>query len=287
MNQHHRFYAYARLLRLDRPIGNFLLLWPTLWALWLAGNGHPSPQLVFLFIVGVILMRGLGCIINDIADRNFDGFVARTKDRPLVIAAITLKEAVGLLLFLCFLAFCLVLQFNSLTVKLSFIGLALTFLYPYAKRFTYWPQSIIGLTFSWGIPMAFAAQTNKIPGIAWLLFITASLWTLAYDTVYAMVDRDDDRKIGIKSTALLLGRGDCLFVAVVQLSFMVLLACLGYVLQLRNFFYLGLGFAGGLLVYQQYLIKDRKPDRCFKAFLNNAWVGAWIFAAFFLGIRPG
>jgi 4-hydroxybenzoate polyprenyltransferase len=285
MNQHYRFRAYAHLLRLHRPVGSVLLLWPTLWAVWLAGNGHPSFKLVILFTVGTFLMRGLGCVANDIADRNFDGFVERTKNRPLVTGAVTLQEALGLLLFLCFLALCLILQFNSLTIKLAFIGLVLTFIYPYTKRFTHWPQGVIGLAFSWGIPMAFAAQTNQVPAIAWLLFITASLWPLGYDTMYAMVDRHDDQKIGVKSTALLLGKNDRLFVAVLQFSFIVLLAYLGYWFKLNSFFYVGLSFASGLLLYQQYLIKDREPKRCFKAFFNNTWVGAFIFLAFFLGIR--
>ncbi|MES2997788.1 MAG: 4-hydroxybenzoate octaprenyltransferase [Pseudomonadota bacterium] len=286
MDQHYRLRVYARLLRLQSPIGCFLLLWPTLWALWLAGNGHPSFNLVFLFIVGTFLMRGLGCVVNDIADRNFDGFVARTKNRPLATGEISLKEALGLLLFLCVLALCLVLQFNHLTITLSFVGLALTMVYPYTKRFTYWPQWVLGLAFSWGIPMAFAAQTNHVPGFAWLLFISASLWPLAYDTLYAMVDRNDDKKIGVKSTALFFSQHDRLFIAVVQMCFIVLLAWFGYLRKLHHFFYLGLSVAAGLLGYQQYLIKDRKPERCFKAFLNNTWVGASIFLAFFLGIRP-
>jgi len=285
MNQHYRFRAYVHLLRLDRPIGSFLLLWPTLWALCLAGNGHPSGRLIFLFIVGVFLMRGLGCVINDIADRNFDGLVARTKNRPLVTGEIGLSAALALLVVLCFFALCVVLQLNSLTIKLAFIGLALTFIYPYTKRFTYWPQGVIGLAFSWGVPMAFAAQTNQVPIVGWLLFVNASLWPLAYDTIYAMVDRHDDKAIGIKSTALLFGQHDRLFIAGVQFSFIVLLACLGHLLKLHRLFYVGLLFTVGLLLYQQYLIKDRKPERCFKAFLNNAWVGAFIFLAFFLGMR--
>ncbi len=283
MNQHYRFLGYIRLLRLHQPIGGFLLLWPTLWALWLAGNGHPPFKLIFLFTLGAFLMRGLGCVANDIADRNFDGFVTRTKKRPLVSGEITLKEAWVLLLFLCFLALCLVLQFNHLTIKLSLIGLALALIYPYTKRFTYWPQWVLGLAFSWGIPMAFAAQTNRVPSIAWLLFICASLWPLAYDTIYAMVDREEDKQIGIKSTALLFGSNETLFIAIFQCSFITLLICLGLLLKLNSIFYVALSLAGGLLIYQQYLIKDRKPENCFKAFLNNNWVGALLFLGFLLG----
>jgi 4-hydroxybenzoate polyprenyltransferase len=283
MKQLYHLRVYAHLLRINQPIGSFLLLWPTLWALWIAGNGHPSRKLVFLFIIGTFLMRGLGCVMNDIADRNFDAFVTRTKKRPLATGEITLKEALILLLILSGLALGLVLQFNALTIRLSVIGILLAFVYPYMKRFTYWPQSVLGLAFSWGIPMAFAAQMNRVPTIAWLLFICASLWPLAYDTIYAMVDREDDKRLGIKSTALLLGQHEILFIAVVHVIFVTLLACLGFFLQLQVIFYYLLSLASGLLLYQHYLIKDRKPDSCFKAFLNNAWVGGLLFLGFFLG----
>ena len=286
MNQHYRFRAYIHLLRLHQPIGSFLLLWPTLWALWLAGNGHPSFKLVLVFTVGTFLMRGLGCVANDIADRHVDGFVTRTKKRPLVTGAIGLKEALVLLLLLSALALGLVLQLNSLTVKLSVVGLALALIYPYSKRFTDWPQGVLGLAFSWGIPMAFAAQTNNVPAIAWLLFLSASLWPLAYDTMYAMVDRDDDKQIGIKSTAVLFGQNETRFIGAVQCSFMALLVCVGWLLKCHSIFYFLLILAAGLLIYQQYLIKDRKAERCFKAFRNNTWVGALIFLGFCLGIHP-
>ncbi|MDQ8038854.1 MAG: 4-hydroxybenzoate octaprenyltransferase [Rickettsiella sp.] len=286
MKQHYRFRAYVHLLRIHQPIGSLLLLWPTLWALWLAGNGHPSLKLVILFTLGTFLMRGLGCVINDIADRNFDGFVTRTKKRPLATGALALKDALILLIFLCFVALCLVLQFNRLTIELSIIGLALALIYPYTKRFTYWPQWVLGLAFSWGIPMAFAAEMNAVPLVAWLLFISASLWPLAYDTMYAMVDREDDKRIGIKSTALFWGHKETLFIGVIQSSFVALLACLGVLLKLHFVFYLALGFASSLLIYQHYLIKDRKPENCFKAFLNNNWVGALLFLGFLLGIHP-
>lgn len=229
-------------------------------------------------------MRGLGCVANDIADRNVDGLVTRTKNRPLATGAIGLQEALLLLLFLSSLALGLVLQFNSLTIKLSLIGLALALIYPYSKRFTDWPQGVLGLAFSWGIPMAFAAINNEVPTIAWLLFLSAALWPLAYDTMYAMVDREDDQQIGIKSTALLFGQNETRFIGVVQGSFITLLVYLGLLLKVHCIFYCLLLLAAGLLIYQQYLIKDRKAERCFKAFLNNTWVGALIFLGFFLGL---
>jgi 4-hydroxybenzoate polyprenyltransferase len=285
MKQHYRLRAYSHLLRLHQPIGSFLLLWPTLWALCLVGNGHLPPKLTGLFIIGTFLMRGLGCVANDIADRNFDGFVTRTKKRPLASGEISLKPALCLLLLLSALALVLVMQFNRLTIALSVIGLALALIYPYCKRFTYWPQWVLGLAFSWGIPMVFAAQLNKVPMSAWLLFISASLWPLAYDTIYAMVDREDDKQLGIKSTALLFGQNETRFIGVVQCGFIALLACLGLLLKLHAIFYLLLSLAASLLLYQQFLIKDRKAGRCFKAFLNNAWVGALIFLGFLLGLR--
>lgn len=286
MKQLTRLRPYAHLLRLHQPIGGFLLLWPTLWALCLAGEGRPSLKLVFLFTLGTFLTRGLGCVASDIADRHFDGLVTRTKKRPLVTGEVGLKAAFSLLLLTCFLALCVVLQLNALTIKLSIIGLALALIYPYAKRVTYWPQGVLGLAFSWGIPMAFAAQMNQVPPIAWLLFMTAVLWPLAYDTMYAMVDREDDRHIGVKSTALLFGRHDRLFIAVVQTSFMTLLILLGFLLKLQASYYLFLSLAASLFVYQHYLIKDRKPERCFKAFLNNSWVGALLLLGFVLGTHP-
>lgn len=284
MNQLFRLRPYVQLLRLHQPIGSILLLWPTLWALWIAGKGHPSLTNLLLFGVGVFLMRSLGCVANDIADRKFDGQVARTQHRPLATQAISLKAAVWILLSLAGFALWCVLQFNHFTFQLAWIGLGLTLLYPYAKRFTYWPQVILGLAFSWGIPMAFAAQTNQVPFFAWLLYLSASLWPLAYDTIYAMVDREDDRKIGIKSTATRLNEWDVLFVAMIQMVFMLCLLGVGQWLNLAPAYYLCLLGASGLFIYQHYLIKKRVPARCFKAFLNNAWVGALIFLGFYLGM---
>lgn len=285
MKQLHYLRTYARLLRLHQPIGSFLLLWPTLWALWIAGGGHPSGRLVFLFVMGTFLMRSLGCVANDIADRNIDGFVTRTKKRPLATGEIQLREALVLLLFLSSLALSLVIQLNRLTITLALVGFILALIYPYAKRFTYWPQAVLGLAYSWGIPMAFAAQQNNVPRIAWLLFMSAALWPLAYDTIYAMVDREDDRRLGIKSTALRLGQHEVLFIALVQVSFVLLLAFFGFFLKLQVTFYFMLGLVGGLFIYQHYLIKRREPARCFKAFLNNTWVGAFLFLGFLLGMH--
>ena len=285
MKQPYRLRAYAQLLRLSRPVGSFLLLWPTLWALLLAGNGYPSWRLVVVFVMGVFIMRSLGCVINDIADRHWDGFVTRTKNRPLVKGTVSLTEALFLLCGLIGVAGVLALQLNALTFKLAFLGLALAVIYPYTKRFTYWPQAVLGLAFSWGVPMAFAAQTQQVSCLAWCLFLSASLWPIAYDTLYAMVDREDDQRLGIKSTACFWGRFDRLFVAVVQLVFLLSLVVVGRLFSLSGYFYLSLCLAGALMLYQQYLIRDRLPSRCFKAFVNNTWVGAVVFMGIFLGLR--
>ncbi|MFU8798341.1 MAG: 4-hydroxybenzoate octaprenyltransferase [Gammaproteobacteria bacterium] len=268
--QLNKVWAYARLMRVHRPIGIFLLLWPTLWALWIAGNGHPDPQIIFIFVCGVFIMRSAGCVINDYADKKFDGYVERTKDRPLVTGEVTPKEALILFSVLCFTAFTLVLFLNTLTILLSPIAVILAGLYPFAKRYTYWPQAILGTAFAWAIPMAFAAQINYIPPIAWLMFLMTILWTIIYDTQYAMVDRRDDKKIGIKTTALLFGKYDCFIIGLFQCTVILLL----YFIGVHYFALLG---AGLLFIYQQYLMKDRIPKNCFNAFLNNNWVGLVIF----------
>ncbi|WP_235776135.1 4-hydroxybenzoate octaprenyltransferase [Rickettsiella massiliensis] len=223
------------------------------------------------FSSGVFLMRSLGCVANDIADRKWDGQVKRTQQRPLATQAISLNAA-------------LVLQLNRFTFQLAWVGLGLTLIYPYAKRFTYWPQVILGLTFSWGIPMAFAAQINQVPLFAWLLYVSASSWPLAYDTIYAMVDREDDQKVGIKSTAIRLYQRETQFIAAVQMTFILSLFGLGRWLGFSSAYYVGLLGATGLFVYQQYLIQERIPEHCFKAFLNNAWVGALIFLGIYFGM---
>ena len=273
---------YLLLMRLHRPIGILLLLWPTLWALWIAGQGHPDLKVLIIFILGVVVMRSAGCVINDIADRNFDGHVERTKNRPLVTGQVSLREAVILFLLLCIVALLLVLQLNVFTIKLSFIGLALAIIYPFTKRYIYWPQFVLGLAFAWGVPMAFAAQLNTIPVIAWWVFLAAVLWPIAYDTMYAMADREDDKLIGIKSTALLFGQYDRLIIGFIQVLVLLLLLFIGWQLKLNFIYFISLLIALILVGYQQFLIKNREPKQCFRAFLNNNWFGLVVFLGFFI-----
>lgn len=272
-----RFSQYAILMRWHRPVGILLLLWPTLWALWIAGHGKPDILLVSIFVVGAIIMRSAGCVINDIADRNFDGFVARTKDRPLANKKISMTAAVTLLICLCLCAFILVLFLNRLTILLAIIALLTTLIYPFMKRYIHVPQLILGIAFAWSVPMAFAAQTNSLPAICWLIFLIAVVWPVMYDTLYAMTDREDDLKIGIKSTAILFGNLDRFILAVLQLMLILLFILLGEILKLRFWYYTGIVCAAIFFIYQQYLIKDRNPKKCFQAFLNNQWVGLIIF----------
>lgn len=281
-----RLREYAQLMRLHRPIGIYLLLWPTLWALWLAGNGQPSRGVVLVFVLGVVLMRSAGCVINDIADRDFDPKVARTRDRPLAAGRVNLSEAAGLASALCLLAFALVLTQNALTIQLSFVGLALAISYPFMKRFHSLPQVNLGTAFGWAIPMAYAAVTHTVPPIAWLLFLGNVLWSVIYDTQYAMVDREDDRKIGVKSTAILFGEWDKRIVGYLQLTLLGLLILVGLLTGRGWIYYLGLLVAAGFALYQQYLIRDRKPDECFKAFLNNNGFGLVIFCGLLLDYLP-
>ena len=270
--------AYWQLTRMDRPIGTLLLLWPTLWALVIAANGLPDLSVLVVFALGVVLMRSAGCVINDFADRKVDGHVKRTKQRPLPSGIVTSKEAIALFLVLAIVSFLLVLTMNTLTIQLSFIGVGLAFIYPFMKRFTHLPQLFLGLAFSWAIPMAWAAQTNELPGVVWFVFAINALWTIAYDTQYAMVDRDDDLKIGIKSTAILFGRQDKLVIGVLQLITLAMLIALGMHYQLGGSFYWSLLVVGGLFVYQQHLIRHRDRDLCFQAFLNNNYVGMAVTA---------
>lgn len=267
---------YALLMRLHKPIGIYLLLWPTLWAIWIAGNGHPSLKITLIFIAGVVLMRSAGCIINDFADRDIDGFVERTCERPLATKKVSPKEALVLFCLLATVALILVLQLNRLTLRLAVIGLILTLIYPFMKRVIDIPQFILGLAFSWSIPMAFAAQTGHVPAHAWLLFSAAALWPIAYDTCYAMADRKDDLKIGVRSTAILFGSADRYIVALLQIIFFALLLCLGIIKSFKVGYFIGVLFASGFAIYQQYLIKDREPALCFKAFINNNWLGMMI-----------
>lgn len=268
---------YIQLTRLDRPIGVYLLLWPTLWALWFAASGVPSLKILFIFIAGVILMRSAGCVINDFADRNIDGHVKRTKDRPLPSGKVTAKETLTLFAVLCAASFILVLLTNTLTIYLSFGGLALAATYPFMKRHTYLPQVVLGAAFAWAIPMAYAAETGELHKQAWLLYVITVLWTVAYDTMYAMVDRDDDIKIGVKSTAILFGNADRMVVAVLQTLVILVLCIVGNQAELGSLYYLSVVVAATLFVYQQHLIRNREREGCFKAFLNNHWVGLAVF----------
>lgn len=273
-----RFKEYALLMRLHRPIGIFLLLWPALWGLWFASAGHPDPLVLTVFVLGVVLMRSAGCVINDYADRSFDPHVARTRDRPIAAGRLPPREALGLFVVLCLIAFALVLLLNWLTVALAAVGAFLAATYPFLKRYTSLPQFYLGAAFGWSIPMAFAAQTGGVPALAWILFAANVCWSVAYDTAYAMVDRDDDLKIGVKSTAILFGRYDRLMVGVFHLAALALLATAGRAAGLGMLYHAGLAVAAGLAAYQQYLIRDRTPEGCFKAFLNNNYFGAVVFA---------
>ncbi len=272
-----RFQQYFLLMRLDRPVGIFLLLWPTLWALWVAGEGRPDAWVATVFVLGVILMRSAGCVINDYADRDIDRHVARTSDRPLTAGRVTTKESLILFAVLALVAFGLVLTMNLLTILLSFVGVVLAASYPFMKRYTYLPQVYLGLAFGWAVPMAFAAQTGSVPVVAWLLLIATVLWATAYDTIYAMVDRPDDMKIGVKSTAILFGAADRAIIAIIQTMTLAVLVTVGVNLELGVYYYVGLGVALLLMCYQQYLIRNRDGMHCFKAFLNNNWVGAAVF----------
>lgn len=260
---------YIRLMRADKPIGTWLLLWPTLWALWIASEGVPALHLLIIFTLGVFLTRSAGCVINDYADRHIDGHVERTAQRPLATGQVTEHEALGLFIGLMLCAFVLVLFTNSLTIKLSFIGVALAFCYPFMKRYTHYPQVVLGAAFGWAIPMAFTAVTDTLPMIAWLLYLAKVLWTVAYDTQYAMVDRDDDLKIGVKSTAIRFGNADTLIVGILQASTLSLLLIIGMLLSMSIWFYMGLLAATGFFIWQQYLIRHRERAPCFQAFLNN------------------
>jgi len=273
-----RLDLYARLIRFEKPIGLYLLLWPTLWALAVAAEGSPDGWVLFVFVCGVFLMRSAGCAINDYADRDIDLHVARTRERPLTSGKIAPKEALAVFAVLGVIAFLLVLSLNRYTIQLSFVGIVLAASYPYMKRFHYLPQVHLGAAFGWAIPMAFAAQTGTIPKQGWLLFVGALLWAVAYDTIYSMVDREDDLKLGVKSTAILFGDYDRGMIALFQLLFLLALVLVGIDLQFSGVYYLGLGVATLLLGYEQFLITDRVPAHCFAAFLHNHWVGAVVFA---------
>lgn len=270
--------AYERLMRLDKPIGILLLLWPTLWALWLAGEGHPDWLIVWIFVLGTVLMRSAGCVINDFADRNFDGHVERTKRRPLATGEVSAKEALLLAGGLSLLAFSLILTLNTLTILLAFPALFLAASYPFTKRFFAIPQAYLGIAFGFGVPMAYAAVTGKIPSVAWLILIANIFWSLAYDTEYAMVDRDDDIKLGIHSSALFFGRYDVVAIMACYALMFSLLAYVGWKLHLHSPYYIALLVAAGIAIYHYTLIRSRDRQQCFKAFLHNNWIGAVIFS---------
>lgn len=269
---------YGRLMRLDRPIGILLLLWPTLWALWISGEGHPDETVFAVFVLGVIVMRSAGCVVNDLADRGFDPHVKRTRDRPLALGTVSLAEALCLFAGLMLIAFGLVLTQNRLTITLAFIGAFLAATYPFLKRFTSLPQLYLGAAFGWGVPMAFAAQTAALPQIAWLMFLTIVVWAIIYDTMYAMVDREDDIKLGLRSTAILFDEADRFIIGVLQLILFAGLMLLAPMAGLGKWYWLGLAGAAIAAIYQQFLIRDREPALCFRAFLNNNALGASVFA---------
>ncbi len=282
-----RLTPYLQLMRLNRPIGSTLLLWPTLWAVWLAADGKPDGMIVLIFIVGTIVMRSAGCVINDWADRHIDHKVSRTKMRPLSTGKLNSKQAFILFFALMLLALIVVIPLNWLAIKISFAAAGIAVLYPFTKRFTHFPQGFLGIAFSMGIPIAYAAIVGNIPNQAWVLFAANFFWIVAYDTQYAMSDRPDDIKAGIRSTAILFGQYDHLIVGLLQLLFIAIMALVGMLNQLGFIYYAGLIMACGFLIYQQWLCKDRIPAGCLKAFLNNNWVGGVIYFAMLIDLSSG
>jgi 4-hydroxybenzoate polyprenyltransferase len=273
-----RLDAYEKLVRLDKPIGILLLLWPTLWALWISGRGHPHPLVVWLFVLGTVLMRSAGCAVNDYADRDFDAEVKRTRERPLARGAIRPWEALAVAAVLALAAFAIVLQFNDRTVMLSFAALAIAVVYPFLKRFFWMPQAWLGVAFGFGIPMAFAAQLDALPPLAWALLAANILWTIAYDTEYAMVDRDDDLRIGLRTSAILFGRYDVAAVMACYALFLATMAAIGQYMRYGVAYHAGLVVAAAIALCHYRLIRGRTREGCFKAFLHNNWLGAAIFA---------
>jgi len=277
-----RVEEYIRLMRLNRPIGIWLLLWPTLWALWVAGNGHPDPKVLVVFVLGVTVMRSAGCIINDFADRNVDPHVRRTRERPLAARRVTPTEALLLFVGLLGVALWLATFLNPFTLRLACVGAALTVSYPLMKRFFALPQLYLALAFSWGVPMAFAALLGRLPRVAWVMFVATIIWVTIYDTLYAMVDREDDLKVGVNSSAIVFADMDRLIVGALQLTMLVALALMGRTLLFGNAYLAALGVAAVFFIYQQWLIRARDPDACLRAFLNNHYVGMSIFIGILL-----
>jgi len=278
-----RIEEYVKLARLNAPIGIWLLLWPALWALWVSGNGHPQPRVLVIFVLGVVVMRSAGCIINDFADRDIDLYVRRTRDRPLAARRVSPTEALTLFAALLLIALLLVTRLDLLTIKLAFVGAALTVSYPFVKRFFPMPQLYLGISFGgWSVPMAFAAQTGTLPRVAWVLYIAAVIWAAVYDTLYAMVDREDDLKIGVKSSAILFADMDKLLIGVMQAMMLFALVLVGRNMRYGQWYHAGLIAAGVLFLYQQWLIRNREPAGCLRAFLNNHYVGLCIFIGILL-----
>jgi 4-hydroxybenzoate polyprenyltransferase len=270
------------LARLHRPIGIWLLLWPVMWAVWIAGASHPAPKVLVVFVLGTIAMRSAGCVINDLADRDFDPFVKRTRDRPIASRRIAPLEAIAWFLVLIASALLLVLQLDPATIRMSVIGAALAVTYPLFKRFFPLPQFYLGVAFSWGVPMAFNAQTGTIPRVAWIIFFAGIIWAAVYDTMYAMVDREDDLKIGVKSSAIVFGDMDKLIIGALQGLFLYSLYLVGTNMEFGYWYNMGLAGAAMFFAYQQWLIRDRRPEGCFKAFLNNHYVGYAVFIGILL-----
>ncbi|MBI6550790.1 4-hydroxybenzoate octaprenyltransferase [Xenorhabdus lircayensis] len=273
--------AYCRLMRIDKPIGALLLLWPTYWALWIAAKGMPNLYVLLVFTIGVFSMRAAGCCINDFADRKFDGYVERTKSRPLPSGDITEKESKILFATLVLISFALVLTLNKMTIALSVVALALAWTYPFVKRVSHLPQVVLGAAYGWSIPMAFAAVSESLPLECWLLFLANVIWSVIYDTQYAMVDRDDDLKIGVKSTAVLFGRFDKLVIGILQFTMLGILVSVGNIVNLGGIYYWTILLAVALFIYQQKLIADRERAPCFQAFMNNNYVGFILFLGIF------
>ena len=269
-------------MRMDRPIGTYLLLWPTFWGLWIAAEGIPAFSILIIFSLGVFVMRSAGCVINDYADRKIDSQIERTKNRPITSGRVAPDEALTLFAAFILIAFILVLFLNLYTILLSIVALLLASIYPFMKRYTHYPQIVLGMAFSWAIPMGFSAQLNDIPGIAWLLYAVTILWIVVYDTMYAMADRDEDLKAGVKSTAIIFAHKDKLIIAVMQILFLMGMLTIAWLLHAGIYFYMGLLAAAVFSLYQQYLIREREKNACFQAFLNNNWLGLVIFLGIFL-----
>jgi 4-hydroxybenzoate polyprenyltransferase len=273
---------YGRLMRVDKPIGIWLLLWPTLWALWIAGEGHPDPGLFIVFVLGVFVTRSAGCVLNDFADRKFDPYVERTRNRPLATGAVTPFEALTLFAALGLIAIGLASMLNRPTQMLAAVAAALLIVYPFVKRFFSIPQFVLGAAFGWAVPMAFAAQTGELPQVAWIAFGAALVWAVIYDTFYAMVDREDDKRIGVKSTALLFGDADLFVIAGMQVVMLTALVFIGLRAELGAWYFASVVAAGGLMGYHLWLARDRDPAACFRAFRHNHYVGLVVFVGIVL-----